>query len=57
MTLSGVNASWTPKIMHAQDRRGLEPRYMVRTKNMMSADMGSEMVVGVGFGLMVTTTK
>jgi len=53
----GVKASWNPKMTQEAVRRGLDPRYMRRTRNIIAADAGSDTVVGVGLGLIVTTTK
>jgi hypothetical protein len=57
MTLKGVIASCSPDTTEALHNRGLDPRYIVRTRNIITADVGNDTVVGVGLGLTVTTTR
>jgi len=57
MILSGVRNSWRPKITALLHSNGSLPRYIVLTRNIMTAEKGSESVVGKGVGHKVAANK
>ena len=57
MIVIGLSASCNPDITEAQQSNGSLPRYMVLTRNIMSAAKGRDVVVGRGRGTSVAMSK